>query len=82
MHVERRLIPVWCHLSMAMTLRLTDDDERALALLAEAQGISKQEAPVRAIRDAAARHVHQDRVSELSTAARVRYADVLERLGR
>ncbi len=49
-----------------MTLRLTDEDEQALALLAEAQGISKQEATVR----------------ELSVAARARYADVLERLGR
>ena len=67
---------------MAMTLRLTDEDEQALALLAEAQGISKQEATVRAIRDAAARHVHQDRVSELSLAARSRYAEVFERLGR
>ena len=76
------LIPVWYHDRMAMTLRLTDEDERALALLAEAQGISKQEATVRAIRDAAARRVHEDRVSELSAAARARYADVLERLGR
>ncbi|MFZ1286630.1 MAG: CopG family transcriptional regulator [Candidatus Phosphoribacter sp.] len=67
---------------MSMTLRLTDEDEQALALLAEAQGISKQEATVRAIRDAAARHVHQDRVSELSLAARSRYAEVFERLGR
>lgn len=67
---------------MAMTLRLTDDDERALALLAEAQGVSKQEATVRAIRDAAARSVHENRVRELSAAARERYADVLERLGR
>ncbi len=65
-----------------MTLRLTDEDEHALALLAEAQGISKQEATVRAIRDAAARHVHQDRVSELSAVARARYAEVLERLGQ
>ena len=67
---------------MAMTLRLTDDDERALALLAGAQGISKQEATVRAIRDAAAQRIHEDRVSELSTHARARYADLLERLGR
>lgn len=67
---------------MAMTLRLTDEDEQALALLAEAQGISKQEATVRAIRDAAARRVHEDRVRALSAAARSRYADVLERLGR
>ena len=67
---------------MAMTLRLTDEDDHALALLADAQGISKQEATVRAIRDAAARHVHQDRVSELSAVARARYAEVLERLGQ
>lgn len=65
-----------------MTLRLTDDDERALAQLADSQGISKQEATVRAIRDAAARQSHESRVSELSAAARTRYADVLERLGR
>ena len=76
------MIPVWYHDRMAMTLRLTDEDEHALTLLAEAQGISKQEATVRAIRDAAARRVHQDRVRDLSEAARARYADVLERLGR
>ena len=67
---------------MAMTLRLTDEDEQALALLAGAQGISKQEASVRAIRDAAARRVHEDHVRDLSAVARARYADVLERLGR
>ncbi len=67
---------------MAMTLRLTDEDERALALLAQAQGVSKQEATVRAIREAAARTVHEEQVRELSAAARSRYADVLDRLGR
>ncbi len=67
---------------MAMTLRLTDEDERALAALAAAQGISKQEATVRAIRDAAARCLHEAKVSELSAQARERYADVLDRLGR
>lgn len=67
---------------MAMTLRLTKEDEQALTLLAEAQGISRQEATVRAIRDAAARHVHEDRVHELSVRARARYVVVLDRLGR
>ena len=38
--------------SMAMTLRLEPEDEKALALLAEADGVSKQEATVRAIRTA------------------------------
>jgi hypothetical protein len=32
---------------MAMTLRLTEEQERALALLAEADGVSKHEAAVR-----------------------------------
>ena len=67
---------------MAATLRLTDEDEQGLALLAEAQGISKQEATVRAIRDAAARSLHEDQVRALSEQARTRYADVLDRLGR
>ncbi len=39
----------------AITLRLTPEDDKTLALLAEAEGISKQEATVRAIREAAAR---------------------------
>ena len=66
---------------MAMTLRLTPDDERALALLAEADGVSKQEATVRAIREAASRRVRQGRIRTLSPGARDRYADLLDRLG-
>lgn len=65
-----------------MTLRLTHDDEQALALLAESQDISKQEATVRAIRDAAARHVRSDRLTDLSGRGRERYAELLERLGK
>ena len=67
---------------MAMTLRLTDDDERVLTELAAAEGVSKQEATVRAIREAADRRNHSRRVGELSADARARYADLLERLGR
>ena len=66
----------------AMTLRLEPEDEKALALLAEAEGVSKQEATVRAIREAAARHVREDKVRRLSAAARDRYADLLDRLGQ
>ncbi|MGB7449190.1 MAG: CopG family transcriptional regulator [Ornithinimicrobium sp.] len=65
---------------MAMTLRLTPDDERALAALAEAEGVSKQEATLRAIREAAARRGHEERIHELSARGRQRYADLLERL--
>jgi uncharacterized protein (DUF1778 family) len=67
---------------MAMTLRLTPEDERLLAALAAAEGVSRHEATLRAIREAAARHVHQAEVADLSARARERYADVLERLGR
>ena len=67
---------------MAMTLRLEPEDERALALLAEADGVSKQEATVRAIRAAAARLVREDKVRRLSEAGRSRYADLLDRLGQ
>lgn len=65
-----------------MTLRLTDEQDRLLALLAEADGVSKQEAAVRAIAESAARRGHVDQVAALSAAARERYADLLDRLGR
>ena len=67
---------------MAMTLRLSVEDERLLAVLAEAEGVSRHEATLRAIRDAAARHGHEAQVAEQSARARQRYADVLDRLGR
>ena len=67
---------------MAMTLRLTPEDEQLLAALADAEGVSRHEATLRAIREAAARHAHGAQVTELSARARERYADVLERLGR
>lgn len=67
---------------MAMTLRLSEDDERALASLAESEGISRHEATIRAIHEAAARRGRERSVSDASARARARYADVLDRLGR
>ena len=67
---------------MAMTLRLSEEDERALAALAEAQGVSRQEATVRAIHEAAERRGHEARVTGASARARARYADLLDRLGQ
>lgn len=67
---------------MAMTLRLTDADEKILAELAEKDGVSRQEATVRAIREVAARRGHPQLVSELSAMGRTRYADLLDRLGQ
>ena len=65
---------------MAMTLRLNDDDERLLAALAE--GVSKHEATLRAIRFAAERTAHREQVRRASADNRQRYADLLDRLGR
>lgn len=67
---------------MAMTLRLTEEQERALALLADADGVSKHEAIVRAIADAAARRVRVGRVRALSDEGRERYASLLDRLAQ
>lgn len=65
---------------MAMTLRLTDDQDRALTLLARAQGSSKQEAAIRAIVAAAARVVADAEVADLARAYVPEYADVDKRL--
>lgn len=51
---------------MAMTLRLTEEQDRALTLLAAAQGRSKHDAAVRAIVTAASRMLDDARVSELA----------------
>lgn len=67
---------------MAMTLRLTEEQDLALESLARADGVSKQEAAARAITETAARRLHEEQVRELSATARERYADLLERLGR
>ncbi|MEJ2855465.1 MULTISPECIES: CopG family transcriptional regulator [unclassified Saccharothrix] len=67
---------------MAMTLRLTDEQERALALLAEQDGVSKHEAAVRAILDSAARRVRDAKVRDLSQEGRQRYASLLDRLAQ
>ena len=69
-------------MGMAMTLRLTPEDERMLAQLAADEGISRQEATIRAIHEIAAQHGHERTVAEASRRARARYADVLDRLGQ
>lgn len=51
---------------MAMTLRLTAEQDRALSLLAYTQGRSKHDAAVRAIVTAASRLVDDSRVEALA----------------
>ena len=67
---------------MAMTLRLTDDEQAALRERADAEGISMQEAARRAVREFVIRGNHRDRVSAAAQRVMTAHADALERLGR
>lgn len=67
---------------MAMTLRLSKEDERLLDELAKTQGISKHEATLRAIKEAHLRHAHQAKVADATREAMNRWGDVLDRLGK
>lgn len=66
---------------MAMTLRLTDEEQAALRERAELEGISMQEAARRAVREFVARSAHRDRVVEAAALIGGRHADALRRLG-
>ena len=65
-----------------MTLRLTEDEQRALRERAAAEGISMQEAARRAIREYVARSEHRSRVGAAAELISEVHADALERLGR
>ena len=65
-----------------MTLRLTEDEQRALRDLAAAEGISMQDAARRAIRDYAARSEHRSRVAAAAAVILDVHADAIDRLGR
>jgi hypothetical protein len=67
---------------MAMTLRLTEDEQTALRERAEVEGISMQEAARRAVRDYVAQGRHRDRVSAAARRVMEAHADALQRLGR
>lgn len=67
---------------MAMTLRLTDEQEAHLTALSEREGVSKQQAVVLAIDEAYSRRAHQQEVNAAFEYAITRYADVLDRLGK
>jgi predicted transcriptional regulator len=66
---------------MAMTLRLTDNEQAALRERADAEGISMQEAARRAVREFVARGQHRDRVSAAAALVMDVHADALRRLG-
>jgi len=64
-----------------MTLRLTDDEQAALRAVAEAEGISMQDAARRAVRQYVAQSEHRDRVEAAASLIMTRHADALRRLG-
>jgi hypothetical protein len=66
---------------MAMTLRLTDDEQEALRERAKVEGVSMQDAARRAVRDYIARADHGDRVGDAARRVMSTHADALRRLG-
>lgn len=66
---------------MAMTLRLTEDEQAALRERAHAEGISMQEAARRAVRDYVFQGRHRDRVSAAAERVMDVHGEALRRLG-
>ena len=66
---------------MAMTLRLTDEEQAALRDRAAAEGISMQDAARRAVREFVARSDHRDRVANSARLIMDVHAEAIERLG-
>jgi predicted transcriptional regulator len=67
---------------MAMTLRLSEDEQQALRERAEADGMSMHEAVRRAIRAYVDETSHREQVMEAAREGMVLYAEALDRLGR
>jgi predicted transcriptional regulator len=66
---------------MALTLRTDDELERALAALAESEGLSRQEVIRRAVLERYERAGHRARVEDSAQRMVDRWGDVIERLG-
>lgn len=67
---------------MAMTLRLTEDEQAALRERATADGISMQDAARRAVRDYVTKRAHEDRVDTAASRVLEVHAEALDRLGQ
>jgi plasmid stability protein len=67
---------------MAMTLRLTDDEQAALRERAAREGISMQDAARRAVREYLSRGEHRARVAAAAERVKTAHAEALDRLGR
>ena len=75
------VVPQRYHRSMAMTLRLTDEENQHLAELAEIEGRSKQEVVRLALADRWSRLRRDRELSEVLGRVLPRYQGLLDRLG-
>jgi len=66
---------------MAMTLRLTEDEQSALRQRAQREGISMQDAARRAVRDYITKGEHRGRVAAAAERVKMAHAEALKRLG-
>ncbi|WP_285745351.1 ribbon-helix-helix protein, CopG family [Lentzea sp. NBRC 105346] len=66
---------------MAMTLRLTDEENQRLSDLAEAEGRSKQEVIRLALADRWARMQQEEKLGEVLGRVLPKYRGLLDRLG-
>ncbi len=66
---------------MAMTLRLTDEEQQALKDRAAAEGVPMQDVARRAIREYVGIENHRDRVNVAAERIARAHADALRRLG-
>lgn len=77
--------PAWYQVDtidcMAMTLRLTEEQDQALTELAAAQGVSKAEAAARAIMDASERDHRARLIDDALDDVLRRYPKTIKRLG-
>lgn len=67
---------------MAMTLRLTDDEQEQLRKRAAEEGVSMQEVARRAVRQYIGAEEHRDRVFASAQRVLLAHADAIERLGQ
>ena len=74
-------VSVWYHLAVALTLRTDEELERALDMLCEQEGLSRQELIRRAVLERAERAGHVRRVEAAAERAVERWSNVLDRLG-
>jgi predicted transcriptional regulator len=80
-HRADAAVSEWYRRAMALTLRTDDELEHALAVLAETEGLSRQEVIRRAVLDRYERSGHRSRVEQSAERMIDRWGDVLDRLG-